>query len=59
MVNKDLEPEQMHVKTTFLHGELEVDLYMHQPKGYEVKSKENQVCMLKKFLYGLKQSPRH
>ena len=31
---------------------------MQQPQGYEVKGKENLVCMLKQILYGLKQAPR-
>ena len=43
---------------TFLHGDLEEDIYMQQPQGYKVKGKENLVCRLKKSLYGLKQYPR-
>jgi hypothetical protein len=54
----DLELEQMDVKTTFLHGELEEKIYMSQPKGYVVEGKENHVCLLKKSLYGLKKCPR-
>jgi hypothetical protein len=46
--------EQLDVKTTFLHGDLEKEIYMHQPQGYEVKGKDNLVCRLKKSLYGLK-----
>ena len=58
MVVEYLHLEQLDVKTTFLHGDLEEDNYMHQPQGYEVKGKENSVCKLKKSLYGLKQAPR-
>lgn len=54
----DLEVEQMDVKTAFLHGNLEEEIYMEQPEGYVQKGKENLVCRLKKSLYGLKQAPR-
>ena len=39
----DMELEQMDVKTTFLHGELEKTIYMREPKGFEIKSKRDQV----------------
>jgi ATP-binding cassette subfamily B (MDR/TAP) protein 1 len=54
----NLEVEQMDMKTTFLHGELEEEIYMEQPKRFLVKGKEDYVCKLKKSLYGLKQAPR-
>ena len=54
----DFEVEQMDVKTTFLHGDLEEEIYMKQPEGFAVKGKKELVCKLKKSLYGLKQSPR-
>ena len=48
----------MDVKTAFLHGDLEEDIYMLQPEGFIETGKGNLVCRLKKSLYGLKQSPR-
>ncbi|GJV18496.1 retrotransposon protein, putative, ty1-copia subclass [Tanacetum coccineum] len=51
---KDYELEQLDVKTDFLHGNLEEVIYMRHPRGYE---QGNKVCLLKKSLYGLKQSP--
>jgi hypothetical protein len=54
----DFEVEQMDVKTTFLHGDLEEEIYMKQPKGYAVKGKRELVCKLKKSLYDLKESLR-
>lgn len=53
----NMELEQMDVKTAFLHGDLEEKILMQQPIGYEVQGKEDWVCLLKKSLYGLKQSP--
>ena len=54
----DLEIEIMDVKTTFLHGYLEEEIYMKQLEGFTMKGKEELVCKLKKYLYGIKQSPR-
>ncbi|KAE8701406.1 hypothetical protein F3Y22_tig00110548pilonHSYRG00924 [Hibiscus syriacus] len=54
----DLHLEQLDVKTAFLHGNLEEEIYMLQPEGFEEKEKKNLVCRLNKSLYGLKHAPR-
>jgi hypothetical protein len=48
----------MDVKSTFLNGELEEDVYIEQPEGFQLSENEDYVCNLKKALYGLKQAPR-
>ena len=52
----NLEVEQLDVKTAFLHGDLEEEIYMQQLERFEVKGKENLMCKLKKSLYGIKQA---
>jgi hypothetical protein len=54
----NMEIEQIDLKTMFLHGDLEEEIYMKQPKGVVVKGNQELVCKLKISLYGLKQSPR-
>ena len=48
LASLNLEIEQMDVKTTFLHGDLEEEIYMEQPEGFKVDGKDNFVCKLKK-----------
>ena len=52
----DWELHQLDVKTAFLNGELEETIFMEQPEGFKVKGQEDKVCLLKKSIYGLKQS---
>ena len=54
----DLEVHQMDVKSAFLNGKLNEEIYMHQPEGFVNAEKPRKVCRLKKSLYGLKQSAR-
>lgn len=48
----------MDVKTAFLNGDLDEEIYMSQPEGFVITGQENKVCKLKKSLYGLKQAPK-
>jgi hypothetical protein len=49
---------QMDVKTTFLNGDLDEEIYMEQPAGFVANGQEGMVCKLLKYLYGLKQAPK-
>ena len=54
----DLEIAKFDVKTAFLHGDLQEEIYMQQPEGYIKNNGRQLVCKLLRSLYGLKQSPR-
>lgn len=58
VAQENLELEQLDVKTAFLYGELEETIYMTQPEGFKRQHDKDQVCLLKRSLYGLNQSPR-
>ena len=53
----NLEIHQMDVKTAFLNGDLDEEIYMEQPEGFVVPGQEKKVCRLVKSLYGLKKAP--
>lgn len=54
---RNLEVHQMDVKTAFLNGDLDEEIYIEQPEGFVVLGQERKVCRLVKSLYGLKQAP--
>ena len=56
--NFDYEIWQMDVKTAFLNGKIEEELYMIQPKGFVDIKDANKVCKLQRSIYGLKQASR-
>lgn len=49
---------QLDVKSAFLNGYLQEEIFVEQPEGFKVKGQEEKVYLLKKALYGLKQAPR-
>ena len=49
---------QLDVKSAFLNGYLQEEIYVEQPKGFVKERKEDKIYLLKKALYGLKQAPR-
>ena len=57
-VESDLEISHLDVKTAFLHGDLEEEIYVKQPEGLTVHDQKHKVWKLNKALYGLKQASR-
>ena len=55
----NLQIHQMDVKTAFLNGELDEEIYMEQPEEFIIPGQEKKVCKLVKSLYGLKQAPKN
>ena len=52
----DMDIHHMDVKTAFLNGNIDKDIYMRQPERYENCENPHMVCKLNKSIYGLKQS---
>ena len=48
----------MDVKTMFLNGIIEEEVYIEQPEGFKIFNSESHVCRLERALYWLKQAPR-
>ena len=57
-VHKGWKVYQLDVKSAFLNGYLQEEIFVEQPMGFQVKGQEDKVYLLKKALYGLKQAPR-
>jgi hypothetical protein len=47
----------MDMKTAFLNGVVEEEVYVEKPEGFEVSRRETHVCRLRRALYGFKQAP--
>jgi hypothetical protein len=56
--HKNFKLYQMDVKSAFLNGDIEEEVYMEQPEGLSLTDNHDYVCKLKKEFYGLKQAPR-
>ena len=52
------EVHHMDVKSAFLNGDLQEEVYVSQPAGFIIQGAEHKVLKLKKALYGLRQAPR-
>lgn len=50
---------QFDVKSAFLNGDLEEEVYIEKPERFILGNDTNLICKLKKVLYGIKQAPLH
>ena len=53
---EDLDIQSVDIKTAYLYGDLDKEIYMEQLEGFKLPGKENKVWWLRKALYGLKQT---
>ena len=58
VVGKGLCMAQLDIKTAFLNGDIEEEIYMKLPPGFETLAPPGSVCRLLKAIYGLKQAQR-
>ena len=56
--SKIIKVYQMDVKSTFINGELEKEVYIKHPEGFLILEHGDYVCRLNKALYGLRQDPK-
>ena len=56
--HKNFKVYQMDVKSAFLNGKIEEEVYIEQPRGFILSEKKDYVCKLKRVLYHLKQALR-
>jgi hypothetical protein len=56
--SKNVKVYEMDVKSSFMNGQLQEEVYIEQPEGFQLSENKDYVCKLKKSLYGLKQAPR-
>jgi hypothetical protein len=52
--SKNVKVYQMDVRSDFINGELEEEVYIEQPEGFQLSENTDYVCKLEKALYGLK-----
>ena len=58
LVQKGQKVYQLDVKSAFLNGYLQEEIFIEQPEGFEAKGKKKKVYLLKKKLFGLKQASK-
>ena len=56
--HKNFKVYQMDVKSAFLNGKLEEEIYIEQPEGFLLSENKDYICKLKKELYGLNVTPQ-